>query len=580
MRRRLLICLALLTATVAGVLAAAPATAPPANPNEPIVTRQNVFSIPFRIDQPKSPDDQPVEVQLIMSADHGATWNESAKAKPEQGNFVFRAPHDGDYWFSLRTVDKQGRARPDGPPRAELKVLVDTVPPRLDLTATLGARGEVIVGWQIVDPNLKPDSLKIEVQSGAGESWEAVPIDSSPSLSPPDAAPARPRLTLVGRTTCWPKAGKGPMTVRAQVADSAGNLANNQVQPKTDTGSSSGKTVGAPDPKLIDPKLSGAPGAGSALGSAPRTSEQPIDGVSARRQWPPDGATKDPLSRANEGPSVGTTARAPQPTTVDWRAAPVETPLATSTPTRTASTQLRAESNGATTQRERDTRGGGKTVDLSLLPPGEHPKMVAARSFDLEYEVDAVGASGVAKVELWGTRDGGRTWSSFGVDTDNRSPIRVNVDGEGIYGFRIVVQSGNGLGGVPPRDGELAEIWVGVDTTRPIVRVTSAAVQPDTGELLVRWEASDDLMDQRPISLSFSDQPNGTWAAIASGIENTGSYFWRLDNRTPDKIYLRLEARDQAGNVGTYVSPEPVLLDRQRPQGRIRGIRPVNDANR
>src|SRR6185295_8660699 len=174
---------------------------------------------------------------------------------------------------------------------------------------------------------------------------------------------------------------------------------------------------------------------------------------------------------------------------------PVETPLATSTPTRTASTQLRAESNGATTQRERDTRGGGKTVDLSLLPPGEHPKMVAARSFDLEYEVDAVGASGVAKVELWGTRDGGRTWSSFGVNTDNRSPIRVNVDGEGIYGFRIVVQSGNGLGGVPPRDGELAEIWVGVDTTRPIVRVTSAAVQPDTGELLVRWEASDDLMD-------------------------------------------------------------------------------------
>src|SRR5690606_18090450 len=104
------------------------------------------------------------------------------------------------------------------------------------------------------------------------------------------------------------------------------------------------------------------------------------------------------------------------------------------------------------------------------LPPGERPRMVNSRSFELDYEVDAIGPSGIAKVELWGSRDGGRTWSSYGVDNDNRSPIRVNVEGEGLYGFRIAVQSGSGLGGQPPRSGDHPELWVGVDLTKPNVR--------------------------------------------------------------------------------------------------------------
>ena len=65
----------------------------------------------------------------------------------------------------------------------------------------------------------------------------------------------------------------------------------------------------------------------------------------------------------------------------------------------------------------------------------------------------------------------------------------------------------------------------------------------------------------------------GPWTPIASDLENTGSYNWRLDNRVPAQVFLRLEARDEAGNSGVYVSQQPVSLDRQRPQGRIRGVR-------
>lgn len=201
--------------------------------------------------------------------------------------------------------------------------------------------------------------------------------------------------------------------------------------------------------------------------------------------------------------------------------------------------------------------------------------MVNARAFELEYEVDSVGPSGIGKVELWGTRDGGRTWSIYGVDNDKRSPIGATVDGEGTYGFRIVVQSGNGLGGRPPVDGDAPDIWLGIDLTRPTARITSAEVNADGGELGIAWEANDSALDTRPISLSFSVNPQGPWTPIASGLENTGNYRWRLDNRVPDRIYLRIEARDEAGNVGTFEGSEAVSLDRHRPEGRIRAVRPL-----
>jgi hypothetical protein len=216
----------------------------------------------------------------------------------------------------------------------------------------------------------------------------------------------------------------------------------------------------------------------------------------------------------------------------------------------------------------------------SQLPTGVRPLYVNSRSFDMDYEVEAVGPSGIAKVELWGTRDGGRNWTSYGIDPDNRSPIRATVEGEGLYGFRVVVQSGIGLGGLPPKSGDQPDIWVAVDLTKPLVRLTDVQIGegPNAGELLIRWQASDSAFAARPISILFSDKPSGPWSTIAAGLENSGQYTWRPDSRVPDRIYLRIEARDEAGNIGTFDLPQPVALDRVRPGGRIRGIRPSSDA--
>jgi len=156
----------------------------------------------------------------------------------------------------------------------------------------------------------------------------------------------------------------------------------------------------------------------------------------------------------------------------------------------------------------------------------------------------------------------------------------VTVEEEGIYGFRMVVENGAGLRGTGPAPGDLPEVWVGVDLSKPRGKLTSAerGTGNQGGELIIRWEASDEQLDGRPVSLFFGENPAGPWLTIAAGLENTGEYAWRLDRRVPDKVFLRLEVRDEAGNIHTSDTAEEISTSPVRPQGHIRDVHPLEEA--
>jgi hypothetical protein len=173
-------------------------------------------------------------------------------------------------------------------------------------------------------------------------------------------------------------------------------------------------------------------------------------------------------------------------------------------------------------------------------------------------------------------------WQRFGVDEDRRSPFPIELEEEGIYGFRIVVQSGNGLAGDVPRSGDPAEVWVGLDQTPPRAEITSARYGrgQEVGTLSIFWEAADAALHPRPITLLFSDNPQGPWTAFAAGLPNEGRYDWQVDGRVPAQIYLRLEVRDEAGNVAVHQIDRPIANDGLVPRGRIRGIQPLEEQPR
>jgi hypothetical protein len=525
--------LLVLTGTAAADSPTAVEAAPPA-----IYTRQGRFAIPFRIDAPADVS-PPTKVRLFISEDAGAKWHLESEIIPTEQKFDFRSSHDGEYWFTIRSVDAQGRSYPDGAYEPQLRVVVDTLAPRLDLKAERGADGEIKVHWDVLDTSLDPATFKLEYQVASG-AWQTLAID-------PDSQHVA-KLTLVGETLWWPPAGSGKIVLRANVSDRAGNPAVSQY-PIEGNNSSTARGGTTTDMTVAKQPATTTPDGRKLL------------------EWPAE-PTSETLSRSLPGSGPGNGRRPAQDSS--WR---VSKGGINNDATLAPGRRLPAQTVAQETSLNPATSG-----EFGSWPVGERPQMVNRRTFELDYEVEAVGNAGVAKVELWQTRDGGAHWQRFGRDDDNRSPIVVSVDAEGLYGFRVVVESGNGLTSDLPRDGDLPEVWINVDLTKPAAHITAADVGHDQGEITIRWDALDTSLESRPVSLWFSDQPGGPWTPIASGLENTGSFVWRLDNHVPQQVYLRLEVRDEAGNVGEDSTRAPILIDRQRPQGRIRGVRPAMPA--
>jgi hypothetical protein len=203
--------------------------------------------------------------------------------------------------------------------------------------------------------------------------------------------------------------------------------------------------------------------------------------------------------------------------------------------------------------------------------------MTPSRRFQLEYALDGVGAGGVRQVELWGTTDGGQTWSAWQQDPDRQSPVEVEVNQDGLYGFHVVIVANNGLAGPAPRNGEAADVWVAVDSTPPQLRLTSAIYGHGdrTGQLEIRWLAEDRWLAERPVTLMYSDRPDGPWTTIAAGGPTSGQFYWQVEPRVPRQVYLRIEVQGRVGNASHDQVTEPVSLHGLVPSARIRSIRPM-----
>src|SRR5207247_1328302 len=95
-------------------------------------TKNPQFLLPFRLTEAEKQTVR--EVKLFVKTP-SESWNCRESATPAQTQFAYRAPQDGEYWFNIVIIDRDGRAGPDvtqQPPA--LVVVVDTLPPELQLS--------------------------------------------------------------------------------------------------------------------------------------------------------------------------------------------------------------------------------------------------------------------------------------------------------------------------------------------------------------------------------------------------------------------------------------------------------------
>jgi hypothetical protein len=202
-------------------------------------------------------------------------------------------------------------------------------------------------------------------------------------------------------------------------------------------------------------------------------------------------------------------------------------------------------------------------------------KVVNSRKLTLNWEIREQGKSKVDHVDLWLYEDASRRWAKYDKPLGNQPPFNVELEREGLWGLTLIAVSGVGKADPPPKAGDLPQVWVEVDETKPVVSFDKIEVGQglDAGLLSIGWKASDNKQLARlPISLFYADKAEGPWTEVVRGLENRGLYAWRMPEGLPFKFFLKIEAVDRAGNVGVAFTAEEVKVDLVVPKVRVLDI--------
>jgi hypothetical protein len=543
------------------------------------------------------------QVLLYVARNGENTWYQEGFVTPDKDAFVYVAKDDGVYWFKMVLVDLRGNKDPADLTRdpPDLKIVIDTTPPQVRVTNARRSGDEIVVEWAVDDKFLNEAETKVHFRPTDNPKayWQEVTLPTktgvkfrcgtsdavtvkitaadvagnrtevtrdfpatdaghhSTSLSPPVTPPAP--LTPAGGATNAGSTGMGTGTgATAPPSPDAGPVGPGPVAP--------GPITPAPPPVIPITPAPPAP----APPVVPAVPYGPVPPVGPA----PPFVAPDPYRT----PTGGNTNPAPggmQPlATVDPKAAPAPMPsMGTAPPPGTWS--------GAS------------------APEGPRAQVINYPRFDLGFDLEQRGPSGISRVDLWVTRDEGRSWHKWSQHDGKGGSVRVALDVrensqlEGNYGFRLVPVSGAGLSEREPVAGDAPDLRIVLDVTAPQIDLFPPVSDPNNPDtLILQWKATDRNFGDEPITLEWSETPTGPWKPIASTgndpvvqataittpvarrLANTGQYGWRVPAGIPARVYLKASARDAAGNVKEVVTREPILVDLTKPRAKINGIVP------
>src|SRR5262249_37171543 len=131
-----------------------------------------------------------------------------------------------------------------------------------------------------------------------------------------------------------------------------------------------------------------------------------------------------------------------------------------------------------------------------------------------------------------------------------------------------------GLGKKPPQRGDMPQVWVEVDQTKPVVSLLDVkhGVGAKAREITITWSATDRNLARRPITLAYAETAEGSWMPLAANIDNSAASVGTMPANAPASFFIRVEAADLVGNVSSAQSTKPIVIDLSQPEVQLDGV--------
>lgn len=490
-----------------------------------ILTKNAQFKLPIVVDDAVRV--KILELKLYVKGPEGS-WVCTETAAPTAAHFTFKAERDGEYQFTFATLDRSGRMTPstidDFPPHRT--VVVDTTPPDLGVKVVTALNRETFLQVVMSDTNSDPSSVRMSCPTPRG-GWQ--PMES--------VQPDRPGMYRI------PPSVEQVGIVRVHAADLAGNIATRDFHIKG---------------LLAQEKPTTPPSA-------------PIETPKERVERTTDEAKPDLVALP-----VGNVSREsaklvePETTKLPDLVEPAMKPIALDEPRSPVVANKPLEEPPAT--EPLPAKSPPVLAEATPASPASTNFINTARC-SLNYVFDHADPANPVKPEFWATRDSGRNWHRLADESNGRSPARLELPGEGLYG--IAIRSAQN--GQTPTPADRPDCWIEVDTSKPFVNLLEPTLgkDADAGTLLIFWTAHDKNLREDAITISYATRPEGPWMTLLQNHKNEGIYRWIMPTGLGSQVYLRMEATDLANNVGRTELRKPVQLDVIQPKVRVISVAPI-----
>lgn len=226
-------------------------------------------------------------------------------------------------------------------------------------------------------------------------------------------------------------------------------------------------------------------------------------------------------------------------------------------------------------------------IVVDALPPMRNilgPAIVNARQVNLQIKVQDAGPAGVAKAQLWFSRDNGGTWTGGPEVTSGFSSMAWTAPADGTFLLALVATDQSGNINPIPKGANGAQASILVDTVAPVIALTSPFGVADakaSGEgssrrifkpgdqVVVRYRVNDGAPAARGVSVLLQAQTDARWEVLAKDLPIDAPYTFAIPDIQTKTARIKVQALDTAGNQGETISAETFSVDNKVDTGTV-----------